>query len=82
MKSIYKGQSTWHALVGLALMTSILLTGCGRPDVPISAAAQQVQATEQPTPTLSPLDATQQADDARIEAERATALSGPTPATL
>jgi hypothetical protein len=64
-----------------AILTIVLviLAGCGRPDTPTGVAAYPAP---QLTPTLSPLDSTKQADDARFEAERATARAGPTPATL
>lgn len=87
-RASHRYRSAQYPMVCLMLVICLALVGCGQAD-PSLASEQALladTATTSPspapvtaTPTLSPLDATKLADDARWEEELATAAARPTP---
>jgi hypothetical protein len=84
MKPITTKHRMARILLGLILSAGFGIVGCGRPDrePAVAPAAPIAQAYPIATPTLSPLDKTQQAIDERMMQELQTAAARPTPATL
>jgi len=78
------GPTTRSIAAAVLLVLAWILSGCGSPDsaAPVSQAYPIETPTPTPTPTLSPLNATKQAIDERMEHELQTAVAGPTSGTL